>query len=243
MNAISPLEAPSRRPSLILSLIGWGVALLLLGIVFAVWSVVSVLPGMRLFLTPPMEVFGAFGSLWDHQQMLSAAIAALRAWLIGFAPAAILALGLGILAGRFRAASAVMGPSLMVFGALPVIGLSVLFIIWFGLAGDERPAVTAGLLAFFPMVAISAYAQGSSEAARRRAGLCRALEIGAVLALVGVMFAHTLAGDRNFGGMLLLASTGLDTRLLLELIVVLWLLGVLLALPFALLRWVVGFVR
>ena len=243
MTEISPSEAPGRRPSLILGLVGWGAAILLLGIVLAVWSLVSLRSDMRLFLPPPFQVFDAFGKLLDEPRIWSAVIAALRGWLLGFAPAAILALALGVLAGRFRAAGAVVGPSLMVFGALPVTLLPVLFILWFGFAGDERASVTGGLLAFFPMVAITAYAQGSNEAARRWAGLFGALEIGAVLALVGVVFAQTLGGERDIGGMLMRASSMLDVRLLLALMVFLWLLGFLLALPFALLRWIVGLVR
>jgi ABC-type nitrate/sulfonate/bicarbonate transport system permease component len=73
--------------------------------------------------------------------------------------------------------------------------------------------------------------------------LLGALEAGAVLALVAVIFVEVFGGRNRLGSLAFGAYNSLDRPRAFAVMLVVWVLGVLVALPFALARWLVGVAR
>jgi NitT/TauT family transport system permease protein len=232
MSAVTPRVAAADQSSFIFTLLGWIVAVLLLAGLLAIWWLYSLRPGPRVFVPPPPEVFAALAALFDAPAFWRAAGGTVMSWLSGFVPAAVIGVALGLLIGRSRAAYAIAKPAITVFTAFPVPGLTLLAIVWYGLTGGSHAVITGALLAFFSIAAIAAHGQGAPDAARRWRAVFRALEIGTILALAGVIVAEFVASNDRLGALLLAANATLNMAQLFALILALWLLGLLLALPF-----------
>jgi ABC-type nitrate/sulfonate/bicarbonate transport system permease component len=111
------------------------------GVVLLIWWVVTrgapteriISPGK---LPSPGEVFGAFGALLDRD-LIGAIIATLGRVFFGIALAALIGIGLGVLAASFRALAAALMPLVIFLRSVPMGALLPLTVMWFSI-GDEQ---------------------------------------------------------------------------------------------------------
>ena len=141
--------APStRRASL-----SWRVASVLAFVLL--WSLAGGLveatrPFNPLFLPAPWVVIGALlelarkGQLWIH------VAATLERVAVGFTAGAVLALGLGLLAGQVRAVRNVVEPVIELLRPIPPLAMLPLFIVWVGI-GEMSKIGFITYATFFPM--------------------------------------------------------------------------------------------
>lgn len=162
---------------------------------------------------------------------------------MGFGIGAVAGLAIGVLAGSARPIESMLGPTLVLVGALPVPLLAFLMILWEWIGTDTGGRLAAGVLAFIAIAALTSHAQRGPATADRWTGTLRALEIGAVIALGAVVFAQTLASRDGLGTLAAQAFATFEIGQVFALLLWLWLLGVLLGLPFAIARWIVGLAR
>lgn len=100
-------------------------------------------------LSSPGEVFDAFGHVEDRGLYDSIAATMIRV-LKGFGLAALVGVGLGILAGSFRAVAAFFAPLVLFGRSLPLAALLPLTIAWFGM--DEKQKEMFIFIAAVPFV-------------------------------------------------------------------------------------------
>lgn len=87
-------------------------------------------------LPSPGEVFSAFGALIERD-LIGAIIATLSRVFAGIALAAIIGIGLGVLASSFRALAAALMPLVIFLRSVPMGALLPLTVMWFSI-GDEQ---------------------------------------------------------------------------------------------------------
>jgi NitT/TauT family transport system permease protein len=231
-----------RRSGPVPGFLGWIVAIVLLGLLFAVWAIYANRPGSQLLVPAPSDVFRAFVDLFGDAAVWRATRATLVAWLIAIVIAGVfgVAIGVAIGAAAGRGLGAVASPSLFVFAAFPIPAIVMLLVVWYGVSSPYARIAGGAMLAFFPIVTIAAYGQHAPDRASRTKALFRALEIGAVLALTGIVLVEILLGQNQIGHLLMERFTQLDTKGQFALAFWLWGLGLLLASPFAIGRWLAG---
>jgi NitT/TauT family transport system permease protein len=229
-------ESAGRTGSILLGLLA---ALVLAILLLAIWSLVSAGAASRALVPSPLDAVRAFVVLLGDPAAWHSTAHTLGAWLAAFVIAGIAAAAIGTLVGRSRRGRGFFAPSLTLFGAFPVVALVPLGLLAFGMK-SHVPAIAAGaLLAFFPAAAAIAHGQASPAPDQRLRALFRGLEIAALLALSGVVFAEMLFGIDNIGGAIIASAQAFLTVKLFAQILWLWALGVAIALPFALLRWAI----
>ena len=233
-------SAPRRGGRLLFGLIGWLVALALLALVFLIWSVEAARPEWKILVATPEMAWMALAKLAGDEPLWRAPGVTLSTWLVGFGIGAVAGLAIGLLAGRARPIESMLGPTLVLVGALPVPLLAFLMILWEGIGSHTGGRLAAGVLAFIAIAAQTSHAQRGPATADRWAGTLHALEIGAVVALAAVVFAETLASRDGLGTLAAQAFATFEIGQVFAQLLWLWLLGVLLALPFAIARWIVG---
>jgi taurine transport system permease protein len=113
----------------------------LVGLIFLVWwAVTRGAPTERLVppgkLPSPGEVFGSFGSLMDRD-LIGAIFATLGRVFFGIGLAALVGVGLGVVASSFRAAAAALMPLVIFLRSVPMGALLPLTVVWFSI-GDEQ---------------------------------------------------------------------------------------------------------
>jgi ABC-type nitrate/sulfonate/bicarbonate transport system permease component len=122
---------------------------------FVLWSVVSgiVIAGNLfnpIFLPGPWAVmatlvtFAVRGELWLHVRWTLERVA------IGFTLGAVLALALGLLAGRLRAVRTLVEPVVELLRPIPPLAMLPLFIVWIGI-GETSKVGFITYATFFPM--------------------------------------------------------------------------------------------
>jgi ABC-type nitrate/sulfonate/bicarbonate transport system permease component len=121
----------------------------------ALWSLVSGLvvvlglfnpvfvPGPWLVIGKVVEL-GVRGSLWTHVG------ATLERVVVGFAAAAVLAIGLGLAAGALRPVRNVVEPLIELLRPIPPLAMLPLFIVWIGI-GEASKIAFITYATFFPM--------------------------------------------------------------------------------------------
>jgi len=242
--AVDTHQAERARPAAVFAVAGWLIAFALVAMLALVWWIESSKPGFSDFgLPPPDKVAAALDQMLAQSELWRATFATLRPWIAAFAIASIAGIPLGVLAGRSRALGRLITPTLTVFGAFAVPALPLLIIVWNGLGSDAHVIATGALVALFAIAAIAAHGQRNTDAGAGPRAIFRALELGAVLALAGVLFAEFVGSNRGLGFMLMSAMTKLEVPQLFALVLYLWLLGLVLAVPFALARWISGLAR
>lgn len=236
-------STPRQGGRLLFGLIGWLAALALLALVFLIWSVEATRPEWKILVATPEITWTALAKLAGDGPLWRATGATLSTWLVGFGIGAVAGLAIGVLAGSARPIESMLGPTLVLVGALPVPLLAFLMILWEGIGTDTGGRLAAGVLAFIAIAALTSHAQRGQATADRWTGTLRALEIGVVIALGAVVFAQTLASRDGLGTLAAQAFATFEIGQVFALLLWLWLLGVLLALPFAIARWIVGLAR
>jgi ABC-type nitrate/sulfonate/bicarbonate transport system permease component len=231
-------DAPTttRQPAPTLFLIlGLAIAAGLVLVVFWFWTQQARSSTAEFVGARPGETFAALRKLVGDSAVWRTTAATLGSWLIGFGVAAALGLPLGLLAARQPRFGALIWPSFFAIAAIPAPILVLLFIVWNGIESSSGAQAAGGLLAFVGIFAISARSDGAG------AGALRALAVGAILALAGVVFAEGFASaSGRLGHMAMQAVGTLDVPRLFALVIYLWVISLVLALPFAIVGWIVG---
>ena len=219
---------------------GWFVAFLLLGLTFVIWSLFAEVPENRNVLPTPGDALRTFGGLFGDAAQWAATGATLANWVVGFAIAGAVGSILGALAGQHRGFAMAASPAAYLLGAFPVVFLAPMCVMFDGFDSSAGAIFSAALLAVFPVAGFVAQGQRTEAGAERARSLFRALEVGAILALAGVLFVEMIAGKDRLGTAVLNAFTTFDVRKMFANGLWLWALGLAVTLPFALARWVAG---
>ncbi len=238
------VSASSRNSALpLFALLGLIAAIAVIAIVYVLWSVEAARPEAKLMIATPSAAFDELRKLADSAEFWRAVGATLGTWLASFLAAAAAGLALGVIIGRSRAAGTLLGPPLFVVASLPIPILPLLFVLWEGLDSDTGAKITAALLASLAITAITAAAQRDADPVTRWRGALAALAVGALLALAAVVFVEAIAGRERIGVLAMQAFATFQTPRIFALVAFLWILGFVLALPFALARWIIGLMR
>jgi NitT/TauT family transport system permease protein len=131
------------------------VGVLSLSLSLALWQLASV-RGWRFFfrfdnIPPPTEVARAVGELVASPRFVDHVASSLRRIFLGFSIAALLAVGLGLLIGRFRLAASSLLPPLEVLRPIPAVAWIPLAILLFASAEQSMVFITF-IGAFFPIL-------------------------------------------------------------------------------------------
>src|SRR5690242_5275201 len=151
--------------------LGWRIGALALFL--ALWSlaggiVEATRPFNPLFLPAPWVVIGALlelarkGQLWVH------VAATLERVAIGFSLGAVLAVGLGLLAGQLRAVRSVVEPVIELLRPIPPLAMLPLFIVWIGI-GEASKIGFITYATFFPMFLTTVHGVAQIDARLLRA--------------------------------------------------------------------------
>lgn len=104
-----------------------------------------------ILLATPTAVGSAFVDITRDGTLGPAFLRAMEVLGVGFAGAAVVGIGLGILMGRSDAARRVLNPYVSFFQATPLIALTPLVVIWFGIGFQSEVAITF-LLALWSII-------------------------------------------------------------------------------------------
>ncbi|MDP2778937.1 ABC transporter permease [Devosia sp.] len=103
-----------------------------------------------LFGSYPSAIAVAMVELTLSGRLPSAFFQSLQPFVVGFSIAAILGIPIGMLLGRFRFMEAAFGIYVTAGNAMPLIAITPLFMLWFGLGFTVKVAIIA-TLSFFPI--------------------------------------------------------------------------------------------
>ncbi|MCU1489488.1 MAG: transporter permease [Acidimicrobiaceae bacterium] len=95
-----------------------------------------------ILLSQPTAVAQAFGHLARTGILWPAFARAMEDLLVGYLSAVVIGIGTGVLMGRHRAVERVLSPYVTFFQATPLIALTPLVVIWFGLGFMSEIAIT-----------------------------------------------------------------------------------------------------
>lgn len=235
------MHEPATRPGPALGLLGWLIALLLLGAIFIVWTIAAA-SGAAHVVPDPGRAFARLGAMLGQPGVQNALFATLATWAAAFVSGGALGLAVGIPAGRTRFGGALLSPLVFAVSTLPAAMLALLFVLFEGIGGASAYIVAGMIAAFIPAAAVSARAQ-AGDAALRWAGAFHALEAAAVAALTAVLLVEMVAGKDRIGMLAVTAFSTFDAPTMFALVLLVWLMGLAVALPFALARWLAGRAR
>jgi sulfonate transport system permease protein len=117
----------------------------------AAWEIASLsglLPGGK--LDSPVAILQAAVDLVRDGQLEAALVVSLERAAVGFALGAVVAFGLGSVAGLNRTGDVVIDPPMQMVRTLPLFGLIPLFILWFGI-GEASKVLLVALGALVPL--------------------------------------------------------------------------------------------
>ncbi len=153
-----PALAPARALRLkLLAILGF----------LVVWSAVSgAVIALKLFnpifFPGPWVVGGALVTLAVKGQLWGHIAATLERVVLGFSTGAVLAIGLGLPAGYFRAVRNVVEPVVELLRPIPPLALLPLFIVWVGI-GETSKVGFITYATFFPMFLTTVHAVGRMD--------------------------------------------------------------------------------
>ena len=103
------------------------------------WVLLSkVLPGAKVFLPSPLSVLFDLGDLFQNQNYLQDILSSILRVTIGFFLAVIVAFPLGILAGAYKVADAIIQPFNDFIRYMPVAAFVPLSILWLGIGDTQK---------------------------------------------------------------------------------------------------------
>jgi NitT/TauT family transport system permease protein len=121
-------------------------------VVLGIWEIVAHLGIFHPRLFPTVEsVAAAFWQLTVDGILLHHTIQTIIRLLGGFALAAVVGVGLGILMGRSRRAEDIFLPLVSIMAPIPGIAYAPLFLLWFGL-GDVPAVLLVGFVSMFAII-------------------------------------------------------------------------------------------
>ena len=133
----------------------------------ALWSAISgAVIVLRLFnpifFPGPWVVAGALVTLAAKGQLWGHVVATLERVALGFATGALLAIGLGLPAGYFRAVRNIVEPVVELLRPIPPLAMLPLFIVWVGI-GETSKVGFITYATFFPMFLTTVHAVGQMD--------------------------------------------------------------------------------
>jgi NitT/TauT family transport system permease protein len=222
--AVGPRPSWSKRLSPGVQLARAGV----LALIIVAWNVATEAELVEpIYSTTPRRTFSRLLELLGDHLFWSDLVVTLREALVGWTIGAVCGLVAGLVLGRWVAGMRVMGPFLTFFNAVPKIALAPIIILWFGV-GESSKIFTAVLAVFFivqvpttaavslvnPDLDTVVTTMGGGELHRFRlvylpgilASVFGALRLGAVYALLTVVFSEFLAAKRGLGQRLITST-------------------------------------
>lgn len=222
-------------------------AVLVGAVIIACWGLAaratdpSILPG-------PTLVWSRFVTAVSSGTYLPAVATTLVEAVWGWLIAALIALPLGYLVGRFRQLEDIMAPYLAGSQAMPIVAIAPLLVVWLGFGALPKIVVCA-LIAFFPMLATTASGirgvpKDLRDAARvfGAGGLALAryvdlplaartifagMKVAAALAVTGAVVGEFVSSDQGLGFLLMFGRETFDTPLMFVALISLMALGAL----------------
>jgi NitT/TauT family transport system permease protein len=199
-----------------------------------------------IYAATPGETASSLRSFLGDETFWSDLSVTLRTALAGWAVGAATGLFAGLLLGRWRHARRVLGPYLTFVNAVPKIALAPIIILWFGI-GESSKVALAALVVFFivqvpttaavaltdPDLDTVATTLGATEAQKYfkvylpgiLAAVFGALRLGAIYALLAVVFGEFLAARSGLGQRLISATNQFNMDHAFALVIVLALLA------------------
>jgi ABC-type nitrate/sulfonate/bicarbonate transport system permease component len=152
-----------------------GVRLGAVAVFVALWSFASALVIVLglfnpIFLPGPWVVGGEILGLAAKGQLWSHVAATLQRVILGFSTGALLALGLGLLAGQIRVVRNLVEPVVELLRPIPPLALLPLFIVWIGI-GEASKIGFITYATFFPMFLSTVHAVRQIDPLLLRAAL------------------------------------------------------------------------
>lgn len=215
--------------------------------IIAGWSLIaratdpSILPG-------PTLVWDRFVTAVAGGTYLPAFLTTLSEAAWGWFVAAVVAVPLGYLIGRFRQLEDIIAPYLASSQAMPVVAVAPLLVVWLGFGALPKIVVCA-LIAFFPMLATTAggirsvpkdlrdaarvFGAGSLSLARyvdlplAARAIFAGMKVAAALAVTGAVVGEFVSSDQGLGFLLLFGRENFDTPLMFVALISLMALGAL----------------
>ncbi len=222
-----------RAGLLLIVLVGWHIAVDRQGVA-------------SIYAATPAQTMASLWSFLGDEAFWSDLLVTLREVLAGWAIGAVTGLVVGLLLGRWNHAHSVLGPYLTFVNAVPKIALAPLIILWFGI-GESSKVALAALVVFFivqvsttsalaltdPDLDTVATTLGATELQKYvkvylpgvLPAVLGALRLGAVYALLSVVFAEFLAARSGLGQRLISATNQFNMDDAFALMIVLALLA------------------
>ena len=211
------LAQAHRGPFSRINVTGWRIIAVLAFLL--AWHLASI-PAGKLLLPSPLDIAPAFVDVARSGQLLSATLASLGVFIVGYLLAIVVGVTLGVLMGGMPRVGETLEIYVNALNATPRVALIPLVILWFGLGPPAKIAVV-WLMAVLPIL-INTYAGVQNtdpdliEAARsfgaRRSQLFRhimlpgalpyvvtGLRLGAAMAMVGTVFAELYTALSGLG--------------------------------------------
>jgi NitT/TauT family transport system permease protein len=115
----------------------------------AIWEFVGqVIISNSLFLATPWQALQALVKLWATGSLLYHSWVSLQEFLIGFVIAVVLGVAIGLMTASSERAANIASPWVSGIYATPIIAISPLLILWFGLGIWSKVAVVVSLVVF-----------------------------------------------------------------------------------------------
>ncbi|MCA2187921.1 ABC transporter permease [Nonomuraea cavernae] len=228
----------------------WITTPLLLLVFLGIWKAYTLLFDVSsLMLPPPEQVGTAMIELMQGTMIYDAIQVTLYETLVGFALAAAVGIGLGIVLGKARNLERVLSPFLVATQVVPKVAIVPLFLLWFGF-GTTSKIFMAAIIAFFVMMQNTILGIRSIDPGHR--DLMRVIqapwwkrvisldipsslpyvltgvELGIVFAITGAVVGEYLGGDEGLGALATTMLASLRTDMLFAAVIVMTVLGFLL---------------
>lgn len=214
----------------------------------AVWELVfHVFPISPLILVPPTAIARSFYKLLLHGNLVYHFSISMIEFLEGFILAAVVGIGLGVLIGMNKTLRDYLDVSISALYAMPIIAISPLLIMWFGIGAASKVAVVFSVSVFSILISTSAGVQAVDANFIETAkcfGLSRkqvffkvlipsslpfiisGLRLGLGRGLIGVVVGELFAARAGLGYLIYTASQVFDTATLLVGVVIFSIVGV-----------------
>ena len=226
----------------------WAIATVSLVVVLGAWQLAG--PFIDpLFASYPSAILMAAVEMTRSGQLAEALWASLQPFVAGYVLAAAVGVPAGLLLGRYRIAEAALGIYITAGYSTPLIALTPLLMIWFGL-GFTVKMVIIFLLTFFP-ICINTWAgvkavpkslvEVGTAFCASQSSIMREIVLPAVLpytmaglrlgvgkAVIAMVIAEFLTAISGLGGVILSAANGFRTAEMFVPIVIIMILAVLL---------------
>jgi NitT/TauT family transport system permease protein len=237
---IEDLVAPSPRRRF------WLIRLVAIVAVFVLWEILGkqISP---LFMSSPSAIAVAAVRMISDGELLAAMESSFQTLFFGFAIAAVIGLGLGMIIGRYRSVEAASDWLVNALYATPLIAIMPLVFLWFGI-GDAAKLFIVALLAVFPIlintiagvknVSPALIDVGNAFAAREHEVFIKiilpaalpymmtGLRLGIGRGIIGMVVAEFFTAITGLGALIVKYGNQFDTASMFVPILVLMLLGV-----------------